>query len=166
MENLLQVGIISSTHGVRGEVKVYPTTSSLERFKMLKEVILDQTDVILHIESVKFFKQFAILKFKEYQSLNEVEAIKGKSLFVTRENAVALEENEYYIADLIDMQVEDDAHGLKGIISDVMETGANDVYVIQLSDKRELLLPAIEECVLSVDLEQNIMKINVLEGLL
>lgn len=168
MENLLQVGIISSTHGVRGEVKVFPTTDDVNRFKKLKEVLLDTGKelITLKIESVKFFKQFAILKFKEYDNINDIEKYKGKSLFVTRENAVKLKKDEYFIADLIGMQTISDDGALEGTLKDVIETGANDVYVIELLDGRELLLPAIKECVLDVNTEEGIMKIHVLDGLL
>lgn len=168
MENLLQVGIISSTHGVRGEVKVFPTTDDVRRFKKLQEVLLDvgEEQVQLKIESVKFFKQFAIIKFQGYDSINDIEKYKGKSLFVSRENAVKLEKDEYFIADLIGMQAVSDDGSLKGCLRDIITTGANDVYVIDLEDGRELLLPAIKECVLEVNLEDNRMQIHVLEGLL
>ena len=89
MENRLKVGIISSTHGVRGEVKVFPTTDDVRRFGRLKEVILEtgRESRILEIEGVKFFKQFAILKFKGIDSINDIEKYRGCDLFVTRENA-------------------------------------------------------------------------------
>lgn len=168
MENLLQVGIISSTHGIKGEVKVFPTTDDVRRFKKLKEVLLDtgREKITLNIESVKFFKQFAIIKFKGYDTINDIELYKGKSLFVTRENAVKLEEDEYFIADLIGICIVSDDESLRGKLRDVIETGANDVYVIDLEDGRELLLPAIKECVLQIDLDKNVMKIHVLDGLL
>lgn len=167
MENLLQVGAITSTHGVRGEVKVYPTTDDPKRYSKLKEVILDTPDgEILHIEGVKYFKNLVIVKFKEYNSLNEVECIKGKNIFVTRENAVKLKKDEYFVADLIGMKAMDESKGINGTLVDVMETGANDVYIIELEDGRELLLPAIRECILSVDNENCIIKINILDGLL
>lgn len=168
MENLLQVGIISSTHGIRGEVKVFPTTDDVTRFKKLKEVLLDtgKEQLCLEVQWVKFFKQFAILKFKGYDNINDIEPYKGKSLFVTRENAVKLEQNEYFIADLMGLSVISDDGGLKGRLKDVIETGANDVYVIDLEDGRELLLPAIRECVLDVNLKEQRMTIHVLDGLL
>ena len=168
MEELLQVGIISSTHGVRGEVKVFPTTDDVRRFKKLREVLLDtgREHINLKIESVKFFKQFAILKFQGYDQINDIEKYKGKSLFVTRDNAVKLKKDEYFIADLIGVEVIADDDSLKGTFRDVMQTGANDVYVIDLADGRELLLPAIKECVLEVDLQNGQMKIHVLDGLL
>lgn len=168
MENLLQVGVISSTHGVRGEVKVFPTTDDVNRFKKLKEVQLDtgREKLTLQIESVKFFKQFAILKFKGYDSMNDIEKYKGKSLFVTRENAVKLKKDEYFIADLIGLQVENEDGSFKGVLKDVIETGANDVYTVSCEDGREVLIPAIKDCILSVDLENGRMKVHLLDGLL
>ena len=168
MEKLLQVGVISSTHGVRGEVKVFPTTDQVQRFKKLKEVILDtgSGQQVLKVESVKFFKQFAILKFEHYDNINDIEKYKGKSLYVTRENAVKLQKDEYFIADLIGMNAVSDDETLKGTLTDVIETGANDVYVIELEDGRELLLPAIKECILKVDVEGEQLTFHLMEGLL
>lgn len=168
MEERLQVGVIASTHGVRGEVKVFPTTDDVRRFKKLKEVILDtgKENRILEIEQVKFFKQFAILKFKGIDTLEEVEKYRRKSLYVTRENAVRLSRDEYFIADLIGIQVLDETGEELGELEDVIETGANDVYQIKMNDGRQLLLPAIRQCVLEVDVEAGFMRIHILEGLL
>lgn len=168
MEDLLQVGAITSTHGVRGEVKVFPTTDDAKRFSKLKEVEMETKEgtITLHIKGVKYFKQFVILKFEEYDSLNEVEAIKGRKLFVTRKNAVKLQKDEYFIADLIGLTVIDEEKQLEGTLTDVLQTGANDVYDITLSDGRNLLLPAIADCVLKVDLKNKVIKIHILEGLL
>lgn len=166
MEQLLQVGVISSTHGIRGEVKVFPTTDDAGRFKKLKEVVLDtgKEQIPLEVQGVKFFKQFVILKFKGIDNINEIEMYKGKSLLVTRENAVELEEDEYYIADLIGMRVVTD-EGEQGILKDVIETGANEVYVVQFDDLGEVLIPAIHDCILNVDVEEMEMKVHLLEGL-
>lgn len=168
MEKLLKVGVISSTHGLKGEVKVFPTTDDVKRFRQLKEVLLDAGDEkpVLQIEQVKFFKQFVILKFKGIDDIEDVQKYKGKDLLVTRENAAELKKDEYFIADLIGVSVISDDNSLRGILKDVVQTGANDVYVIVLEDGRQLLLPAIKECVLMVDLDENIMKIHVLDGLL
>lgn len=168
MEDLLKVGIISSTHGIRGEVKVFPTTDDPQRFKKLKNILLDsgKEKRNLKIQSVKFFKQFVILKFEEIDDINDVEKYKGSGLYVTRDQAVKLKKDEYFIADLIGLTVTAEEEKLEGTLKDVMETGANDVYVIELTDGRELLLPAIRECVLSVDIEKGEMKIRLLDGLL
>lgn len=168
MEDLLKVGIISSTHGIRGEVKVFPTTDDPQRFKKLKNILLDsgKEKRNLKIQSVKFFKQFVILKFEEIDDINDIEKYKGSGLYVTRDQAVKLQKDEYFIADLIGLTVTAQEEKLEGTLKDVMETGANDVYVIELTDGRELLLPAIKECVLSVDIEKGEMQIRLLDGLL
>ncbi len=168
MDDLLQVGAITQTHGLRGEVKVFPTTDDVKRFKKLKEVILDtgKEKMALEIENVRFFKQFAILKFKGLDNINDIERYKGKSLYVTRENAVKLRKNEYFIADLMGVKIYDEQDAYMGVLKDVIVTGANDVYEIALEDGRTLLLPAIKQCVLDVDIEQRRMKVHVLDGLL
>ena len=167
MEQFLQVGVISSTHGIRGEVKVFPTTDDPARFKKLKIVLLDTGKELteLEVQSVKFFKQFVILKFRGIDNINDIEIYKGKSLLVPREDAVELEENEYYIAGLIGMEVVTD-EGEFGILRDVMETGANEVYIIDSKEHGEVLIPAIRDCILDVDVENRRMKIRLMDGLI
>lgn len=167
MEEILQVGVISSTHGIRGEVKVFPTTDDPGRFKKLKHVILDtgKEQKNLEITGVKFFKQFVILKFKGIDNINDIEKYKGKSLYVTRENAVRLKKDEYFIADLVDMQVVLEDGTPFGVLTDVMKTGANDVYCIQTQEHGEVLIPAIGECILDVDVEGQKMTIHLMPGL-
>lgn len=164
----MQVGVITAPHGVRGEVKVFPTTDDPRRFKKLKQVLLDtgKEQLDLEIEGVKFFKKFVILKFKGLDNMNDVERYRQKSLYVTRENAVRLNKDEYFIADLIGLQVQDEDGKAIGILKNVLETGANDVYVVEMKDGRELLLPAIKQCILQVELEEGFMKVHILEGLL
>lgn len=168
MEDLLQVGIITSTHGVRGEVKVYPTTDDPRRFRRLKEVVLDtgKEKMNLEIKGVKFFKQFVILKFKGLDNINDIEKYRQKSLYVTRKNAVRLQRDEYFIADLIGLKVQDEDGKELGTVKDVIETGANDVYEVEMADGKSLLLPAIKQCILNVDVENGTMQVHVLEGLL
>lgn len=168
MENTLRVGVISSTHGVRGEVKVFPTTDDVNRFKQLKEVILDtgKEPKTLEIEQVKFFKNMVILKFKGYDNINDIELYKGKDLLVTRDNAISLEPNENFIVDLIGLSVVTDEGEAFGTLTDVLVTGANDVYVVETPDGREVLFPAIPSCVLDVDLEKAVVTVHILDGLL
>ena len=167
MEQFLQVGVISSTHGIRGEVKVFPTTDDPLRFKKLKKVLLDtgREQLELEVQSVKFFKQFVIVKFKGIDNINDIEKYKGKGLFVPREDAVPLDEDEYYIADLIGMEVftED---GRFGVVKEVMETGANEVYIVDSDDHGEVLIPAIRQCVLDVNVEEKKMLVRLLDGLI
>lgn len=168
MEQLLQVGVITQPHGVRGEVKVFPTTDDPVRFKKLKKVILDtgKEKLDLEVEHVKFFKQFVIVKFKEFDNINDIERYKRCSLLVTRENAVPLEEDEYFVADMIGMKVITEDGTEFGTLSDVMETGANDVYVIDSKEHGEVLMPAIKECVLNVDMESGIITVHLMSGLI
>ncbi len=168
MEDMLRVGVISSTHGVRGEVKVYPTTDDVNRFKKLKTVVLDirPEPMVLNIESVKFFKNMVILKFREFNNINEIEKYKGKDLLIRRDQAVKLGPDENFIVDLIGLQVVTDQGEDFGVLKDVLKTGANDVYVIQGKDGKEYLFPAIKQCVLQVDLEGGTVTVHIMDGLL
>lgn len=168
MEDLFRIGSVSTTHGVHGEVKVYPTTDDPGRYKKIKEVILDngKEKKTAHIEQTKFFKQMVIVKFKECNSMDEAEKLRGYELYVTREHAIPLNKNEYYIADLIGMKVLTDEGSELGMIDDVLQTGANDVYVVKQPSGKDVLLPAIKDCILSVDVEAGLMKVHVLDGLL
>ncbi len=164
----LQVGVITQTHGIRGEVKVFPTTDDANRFKKLKEVILDtgRERLSMEIEGVKFFKQFVILKFRGYDSINDVEKYKQGKLLVTRDKAVRLKKDEYFVADMIGMRVVTDMGEDFGILKEVLATGANDVYVVSLDDGKEVLLPAIRECIKNIDIDGRVMEIHVMDGLL
>ena len=168
MEQFLQVGVITQTHGVRGEVKVFPTTDDPERFLDLKKVLLDtgKEKISLEIKSVKFFKQFVIVKFKGIDNINDIERYKRCPLLVNREDAVELEEDEYFIADMIGMAVWTDDNQEFGTLKDVIETGANDVYIIQSKDHGEVLVPAIKECIIDVNVVEQKMVIHLMDGLL
>ena len=110
MEELLQVGVITSTHGIRGEVKVFPTTDDPRRFRDLKKVLLDtgKEKRPLEVESARFFKQFVILKFKGIDNINDVEGYRRCPLLVERADAVPLGTDEYFIADMIGLAVEEE----------------------------------------------------------
>lgn len=168
MEEMLRVGVITTTHGVRGEVKVYPTTDDAERFLELEEIWLDtgKERLPLKIQNVKFFKNMVILKFEGYDDINAVQAWRQKDLLVTREQAVELQEDEYFIGDLIGLHVEDEEGNALGVLRDVLETGANDVYLVSRPGEKDLILPAIKDCIREVDLESGIMRVRVLPGLL
>lgn len=167
MDELLKVGIITSTHGIKGEVKVFPTTDDMRRFKRLKTVFLDTTKemITLNIESVKFFKQFVIVKFEGINSINDVEQYKSRELFVDRKNAVRLSTDEYFIADLIGLKAVSDDNNYSGTVTDVLSGSANDVYVLDI-DGKEVMLPAIKECILNVDIDEKVITFHMMDGLL
>ncbi|MCM1262505.1 MAG: ribosome maturation factor RimM [Butyrivibrio sp.] len=168
MTSEFQIGVITQTHGLRGEVKVFPTTDDAGRYKKLKEVILDdgKKRLTMTIENVRFFKQFVILKFKGIDSIDDIEKYKNAKLLVTRENAVKLEKDEYFIADMLGMKVETEDGKSFGTLKDVITSGANDVYVVEMEDGKEALLPAIKECILNIDMENAVMTVHIMDGLL
>ncbi|MEE0397657.1 MAG: ribosome maturation factor RimM [Lachnospiraceae bacterium] len=168
MTDRLKVGVVTSVHGIKGEVKVFPTTDDSRRFKKLKQVYLDTGKEMLplEIEGVKFFKQMVILKFKGYENPDDVMKFRQKELWIDRKDAVRLSKDEYFIADLIDMEVCDEEGKLIGTLKDVISTGANDVYAVETPEGKEVLFPAIRQCVLDVDTEARKMTVHVMEGLL
>lgn len=174
MTEYFQIGVIASTHGLKGEVNVFPTTQDPERFLDLKKVILDtgrEGKKELTIEKVRFNKKFVIVKFKEFNDINEVERLRQKELIVCREDAIALEEGEYYLADLEGMTIVDEDGKELGILKQVIQTGANDVYEMKRTDEdvaegsETVMIPGIKECVKNIDVENKVMTIHVMDGL-
>lgn len=168
MEDCLRVGVVSSTHGVRGEVKVFPTTDDMERFKGLSEVLVDMGDGLLPlaIENVHFLKNMVILKFKGIDNIDDVMKYKGHDLLVTRENAVPLEEGEFFICDIIGSTVFEEDGKEFGTLTDVLQTGANDVFVVMGKDGKEVLLPCIDDCIREIDVEGKRIVAYIMPGLL
>lgn len=167
MEDLFQVGIITGTHGLRGEVKVFPTTDDKERFLDLDRVLIDAGGELVEqkVQYCKFFKQFVFVKFEGIDDINDVEKYKRCPLMVTREDAIPLEEDEYYVADLLGLTIVDDSGITIGTLENVIETGANDVYEVKTTEGGIVLLPAIKDCILDVDMEEGIILVHMLKGL-
>ena len=168
MEDFFRVGVIANTHGIRGEVKIFPTTDDVKRFDYLKEAYIDagKEKIKVEVSNVRYFKNLVIVKFKDIDNINDIEMYKKRELWIPREEAQELEEDEYYIADLIGMDVVLEDGSKFGTLKDVMETGANDVYVVEDAKGEEILLPAIRECILDVDVEKNVMTIHLMKGLI
>ena len=167
MEDFFRVGVIANTHGIRGEVKVFPTTDDVKRFDYLKEAYIDagKEKIKVEVSNVRYFKNLVILKFKGIDNINDIERYKGKDLLVTRENALPLEEGEYYLADIIGANVYTEDGNLFGSLEDVIETGANLVYSVQHEGK-EVLLPVIDDCVKEVNVEEKKVIVHIMKGLL
>ena len=123
MEKYLRVGVIANTHGVRGEVKVYPTTEDIKRFDYLKEAVIDtgKEKINVNVTGVKYFKNMVILKFEQYDNMDQVIPLKGMDLLVTRENAIPLAEGEHYIVDMIGCKIITDEGVTLGELTDVMQ---------------------------------------------
>ncbi len=165
-----QVGVIASTHGLSGEVNVFPTTEDPGRFKKLKKVRLHTQkgeELDLDIVSARFFKKFVIVKFKQFGNINEVEKFRGCELTIERKDAIKLQPGEYYCADLIGLTIVDEEGKELGILTEILQTGANDVYEMTLKDSEEkVYIPAIKDCIKEIDTSSGKITIHVMDGLL
>ena len=166
-DDKLRVGVITSPHGIAGEVNVYPTTDDINRFKKLKKLYIDTGKELIQtgVGSVKFFKGMAILKLDHIVDRNMAEKFRKKDLLIDREDAVPLEEGEYFICDLVGLGIETDEGEKLGVLEDVLQTGANDVYLVRCNDGKELLIPVTDECVLSIEPENEKIVVHLLPGL-
>ena len=168
MTDRFQIGAVSAAHGVRGEVKVFPMIDDPARYKKLKQVIVQKkngAEETLAVESARFFKNMVLLKWKGIDNRDDAERYRGSALFVPREDAVPLQENEYFIADLIGLSVFTEDGEALGELTDVLQTGANDVYEVTTEKKKKILIPAIRDCILQVDVEAGRMEVHLLPGL-
>lgn len=167
MVERFRVGVIASTHGLKGEVKVFPTTDDPERFEDLDEVILvtRRAEEKLKIRSVKYFKKFVILGFEGKNRIEDVERLRGAELMIDRKDAIPLEEGEHYIPDLLGLKVLREDGTELGELTDVLFTGANDVYVTKTPEGKEILIPAIEQCIKDINVEKGYMKVWLMPGL-
>ena len=165
---MFRVGIFTSTHGVHGEINLYPTTDDPDRFyKGLPLYLATGREMLpLTVSSVKHFKGMVILKFEGFDSINDIEKYKGAELYVDREHALPLAENEYYIADILGAEVWSDEGEKIGILSEVLTTGANDVFEVKRPHEKNALFPVIPECVLSVDTKEKKVVVHIMKGLL
>lgn len=170
MTESFQVGVIASTHGLAGEVNVFPTTQAPDRFKKLKKVTLHTQkgeEILLDVVSARFFKKFVIVKFKQFNNINEVEKFRGCELTIDRKDAIKLEKGEYYCADLIGLTIVDEEGAELGTLTEILQTGANDVYEMTLKDSEEkIYIPAIKDCVKEIDIDAGKITIHVMPGLL
>ncbi len=168
MVDYLRVGVITSPHGLRGDVKVFPTTDDVNRFRKLKKAFIDtgKEKMPVNVEQVRFFKNMVILKFKEMNRIEDCEAYRNKDILVTRDQAVKLAPDENFIADLIGLKVVTDKGEDFGNVKDIMQTAANDVYVIEGLNGKEYLFPSIKECILDVDLDAGVVTVHIMDGLL
>lgn len=164
----LKIGQIINTHGVKGELKIYPLTDDVKRFKRLKQVWMECPEgyKTVKLEGVKFVREFPIIKLENVDTMNDAQKLRNQYIYVDRENAVKLPKDTYFIADLIGMQVMTEDGKTLGVLSSVIPTGANDVYEVTPSEGKSLLIPAIGDVVQEVDVEGRRMIVKLLEGLI
>ncbi len=166
MEEYFRIGVITTTHGLRGEVKVFPTTEDPRRYDSLKECYLKEHDGYrpVTVTGCKYFKNMVIVAFREFTTIEEAVLLKNKEIYVDRAHAIPLEEGEYYIADAIGSDVFDDQGKRIGILEDYLETGAQDVFLIRRENGKELLIPAVDEFIRSVDVTEKKVIVHLIPG--
>lgn len=161
--SLIAIGKAVAPHGVRGDVRVVPLTDYPERFDKTKEVKLEDGRV-LAIESAKYHKQFVLLKFRGLDDRDAIEFLRGKLLLVDRDELVALPEGHYFIFDIVGLKVYDEAGAFLGTVTDVLATGANDVYIAERQPgEKPILIPAIKDVVREIDVPGGRMTVRLQE---
>ncbi|MHC1750439.1 MAG: ribosome maturation factor RimM [Cellulosilyticaceae bacterium] len=167
MNEMFTIGRIVNTHGVKGELRILPTTDDVKRFGKLKKVYIVRKDMKEYeIETIRYHKNFVLIKFKGIETMDEAELFKNSLIKINREDGLPLAQDEYYIGDLYDMQVITEEGRILGLITDIIYTGSNDVYVVQEpTTKKEILIPAIKQCIKNVDVAKKQMLVELLEGL-
>ena len=180
MENYFRVGVLTSTHGLTGGIKVFPTTDDTERFDSLKRAFIDLGSgkgaikgsgmLEVEVDNVKYFKSTPIVTFKGIDNVDLIAIYKGMDLLVAREDALPLAEGEHYVSDVIGCKVITNTGEELGTVSEVMDTGANKVIVVKPneahSELKEFCLPHIPECVLEINTEEGFVKVHIMKGLL
>lgn len=167
MLEYLSIGQIVNIHGFRGEVKVYPLTDDMSRFKKLKEVFIEENNrqVRYEVEGVKLLSNTVALKLRGIDSEEAANKLRNYYVKVDRKSAVKLPKDSYFICDLIDLEVFDVKGQLLGRVGDVLQTGSNDVYVIK-TDEKDILIPALKEVVKEIDLKNGKIVVELPEGLI
>jgi len=150
-DKLITIGKIGAPQGVRGEVRIIPLTEFPERFKKLKIALFDD-GTSLPVESVRYHQQFILLKFRGLDDRNAIEHLRNKLIKIERKDLVPLPEGHYHIFDIIGLLVYNEQDEYLGKITDVLQTGSNDVYIIEQKDKQSLLIPALKTVVLHIDI--------------
>jgi len=163
-----EIGKIVNTVGVKGEIRVFPTTDDAKRFSLLKEITVvcpRGEQRVIGVLKARYHRNLVMLTLEGITDMDAAAALKGSTIVISRENALPLGDGEYYVPDLIGLSVVSDSGESLGILTDVLATGANDVYVVKPDKGKEILIPAIEKCILNVELEKGTMTVHLLEGL-
>ena len=158
----LEIGQIVNTFGIKGFVKVKPFTDDITRFEKLKNLYIK--DKQYQVQEVKYHKNMVLLKFLEVNSIEEAENLRNSYIQIDRKDGIK-KENEYYIVDLLGLEVYDENDNLLGILEDIFNTGSNDIYVVKNKLGKQTLLPAISDVIKEINLEQKKIVVHLLKGL-
>ena len=163
----LEVGQIVNTFGIKGMVKVMPFTDDIRRFDKLDKVYIEKnkSKKEYKIEEVKYHKNMVLVKFEGIDKIEQAEELRNSYLTISRDSVEELEEGRYYIVDLLGLDVYTDEQVLLGTLDDIFNTGSNDIYVVKNKEGKQILLPAIEDVIKQVDLENKKIIVHLLPGL-
>lgn len=167
MVEYFEIGLVSNTHGLKGELKIRPYTENAKRFEKIRKVLIKKSENNFEeyeVQSVRYQKDVVLLKLKGIDDIEVAEKLKTQSLFIPREDAKELDKNEFFIADLIGCDIYENEEKI-GKLTDIFTAGAADVYVVKRSGKKDLLLPALESIIKSVDIENKKIDVEVPRGL-
>lgn len=167
MVEYFEIGLVSNTHGLKGELKVRPYTENAKRFDKIRKVLIKKSENSFEeyeVQSVRYQKDIVLLKLKGIDDIEIAEKLKNQSLFIPREDAKELDKNEFFIADLIGCDIYENEEKV-GVLTDIFTAGAADVYVVKRSGKKDLLLPALESIIKSVDIENKKIDVEIPRGL-
>lgn len=165
MDNLLEIGQIVNSYGIKGFLKVVPFTDDVRRYDKLKTIYIEKNKklVQMEIEEVKYHKNLVLLKLKGIDDINDTIDFKNCYIKIDRKDAVKLPKDSYFIVDLIGIEVMTEEGEFLGNLVDVFPTGSNDVYVVKDELGKQLLLPAIGDVIKSVDIENKKMVVHLIE---
>lgn len=168
MKPELEIGQIVNTHGIKGEVKIKPFTDDIKRFDKLKKIYIENKNSKkeYEIENVKYHKEMVMIKLKGIDKIEEAELLRNSYIKIERQNEEPLEENTYYIVDLLGLSVYTEENILLGILDDIFNTGSNDIYVVKDEKGKQILLPAIQEVIKQIDIENKKIIVHLIKGLL
>lgn len=166
MGKMLKVGKITNTHGIRGNLKVYPLTDYIERFEELEWVYIEGYEEKFYIKSIGYMSNIVLISFHDYENINFVEKFKGRYLLIDESQRRDLPEDTYYIADIIGLDVYTKDNDYIGRVKDIIQTGPNEVYIIEGIDNKEIMVPAVKEFIPEISLSQGKIIIDPIEGMI
>ncbi len=168
MTKYLEIGQIVNTFGIKGMVKVKPFTNNIKRFDDLKNVYIKnrKEKKEYQIEEVKYHKNMVLIKFKGIETPEDANLLRESYLLIDRSKEEPLEDGNYYIVDMIGIEVYSDKGELLGNLEDIFNTGSNDIYVVKDNQGKQVLLPAISEVIKQIDIEKRKITVHLLPGLI
>lgn len=161
----IQVGKIVNTHGIKGDLKILPLTQDVKRFEKLERVYIGDDKIEKKIVKVGYSKGNVLLRFQHQENINDVEGYRNYDVWIKQEDKITLPEDSYFLHDILGLEVYLQNQTHIGTITDILQPGANDVYIVKNKDK-EYLIPAIKDTIVEVNIEENKMIIDPLEGTL